>query len=100
MTAETPGETAKTLRDAPPSKDRVIAYFQLVAGWQKVDESRSSFFLWPLAEAVRQSFYNLARGDRGDALAMSDDFKLKELAAAARLGVYQSSSRPDANSWS
>ena len=122
MTRETMEEATKTLRDAAPTKDRAIAYFQLIGDWLKIDESRAreltneaikaanniprpdegsqgrfSFFLWPLAAAVRQYFYDLALGDRGSALAMSEDFKLKELGASARLGVYQSSNRPDAN---
>lgn len=124
MTRETMDEAAKVLKDAAPSKDRAIAYFQLVADWRKVDQSRAreltgdaikatnnitlpgqdkqgafSFSLWPLAEAVRQSFNDLASGDRGSALSMSEDFKLKELVAAARLGIYQSHNRPNANRW-
>jgi hypothetical protein len=122
MTRETMDEAAKTLKDAAPSKDRAIAYFQLVADWRKVDESRArelmsdavkatnnitlpdqdkqgafSFSLWPLAEAVRRSFNDFAGGDKGGALSLSEDFKLKELVAAAQLGVYQSYNRPDAN---
>jgi hypothetical protein len=122
MTKETLEEAAKTLKDTAPSKDRTIAYFQLVADWRNADETRAreltgeaikaanniprpdkdqqgafSFSLWPLAEAVRQSFYDLARVDRGGALSMSEDFKSKEFGASARLGVYQSSNRRDAN---
>lgn len=119
---ETLTEATKTLRDAAPTIDRALAYFQFLAEWRKVDEGRAqefmveavkaansiprpnedeqepfSFSLWPLAEAVRQAFNDLARDDTGSALSLSEDFRLKEMGAAARLGIYQSHGKPAAN---
>lgn len=122
VAGETLDEAAKTLRGAAPGKDRALAYFQLAADWRRVDESRAreltveairatnsiprsdedaqgafSHSLWPLAEAVRQAFNDLARDDRGTALGLSEDFRSKEMGAAARLGIYQSYNARRAN---